>query len=135
MAAETTDQVRRGIEAWNRGDVDTFLDSCDVDVVMHLSLPRMFGGESTVYRGRDAYRAFYSELGELFAELRIEVSEIRDLGDRVVVLGEIRGRGMASGAEVETPIAYVLELRDGMVIRIEDYFDPDEALRAAGLSG
>ena len=76
--------------------------------------------------------------GETLARLSqsstIEISEIRDLGERIVAIGELRGRGKESGAEVESPIGYVAEFKNGKVIRLDDYFDPEEALEAAGLS-
>ena len=43
-------------------------------------------------------------------------------------------RGRESGAEVESPIAYVAQYRNGKVIRLDDYLDHQEALEAAGLS-
>jgi ketosteroid isomerase-like protein len=45
-----------------------------------------------------------------------------------------KGRGLESEAEVESPVAYVIELKDGRITRVEDFFDPSEALKAAGLS-
>ena len=43
---------------------------------------------------------------EAFDEIQIEVSEIRDLGDRLVAIGRTRTRGRESGAETESPIAW-----------------------------
>jgi ketosteroid isomerase-like protein len=71
---------------------------------------------------------------ELFAEVQILISEIRYLGDRVVVTGSLRGRGREGGAEVTTPWGAVVDFKDGKGIRISDYLDPQEALEAAGLS-
>ena len=134
MSQENVEAFKRGVDAFNRRDLAAIPDVLDPEVVMHLSLPAMFGGESTVIRGHDEYRAFFGELTDAFAEFLIEISEIRDLGDRVVGIGRLHGRGMASGAEVESPIAYVAEYRNGKQIRVDDYFDPNEALKAAGLS-
>ena len=61
-------------------------------------------------------------------------SEIRDLGERIVAIGQLYGRGRESGAEVESPIGYLVELKNGKATRIHDFFDPEEALEAAGLS-
>ena len=94
----------------------------------------MFGGEATVFRGHEGVRELWRDLGEAFAEFRIEISEIRDLGERIVAVGQLRGSGSVSGAEVESPIGYVVEFKNGKAIRIDDYFDPEAALAAAGLS-
>ena len=75
------------------------------------------------------------DLDETFAEFQlVEISEIRDLGERVLAFGRLQGRGLESAAEVESPVAYVIELKDGRITRVEDFFDPSEALEAAGLS-
>ncbi len=134
MSQENIEAYKRGVDAFNRGDLDAISDVLDPEVVMHLSLPAMFGGEATVVRGHDEYRRFYRDLMQSFAEFRIEISEIRDLGERLVTIGRIHARGKGSGAEVESPIAYVVELGNGKTIRLDDYFDPKEALEAAGLS-
>ncbi len=83
--------------------------------------------------GHDGVRAQLRDLYEAFSEFHLEISEIRDLGERVVALGQLRARGKESGAEVESPIGYVVEFKNGKVIRLDDYFDPKEALEAAGL--
>jgi ketosteroid isomerase-like protein len=74
------------------------------------------------------------DLNEAFGEIHIEISEIRDLGDRLVAIGRIRVRGKASGAETETPLALLTEVENGKTISIRGYLDPAEALEAAGLS-
>jgi hypothetical protein len=61
--------------------------------------------------------------------------EFRDLGDRVLLLGRMQGRGKGSGAQVDAPIANILDFRGGRIWRSRVYFDRAEALRAAGVSG
>jgi ketosteroid isomerase-like protein len=73
------------------------------------------------------------DLNESFAEVHIEMSEFRDLGDGLVAIGYTRNRGKASGVETETPLALVTEIRDGKTISIRAYLDREEALEAAGM--
>ena len=42
-------------------------------------------------------------IDEALADIRLELPEIRDLGDRLVAIGRLRARGKASGAETESP--------------------------------
>jgi ketosteroid isomerase-like protein len=74
------------------------------------------------------------DLYETFAEVHIEMSEFRDLGDGLVAIGSTRTRGKASGAETETPLALVTKIRNGKTISIRAYLDRKEALAVAGLS-
>jgi len=67
-------------------------------------------------------------------ELRLLPEEFRDLGDRVLMLGRMAGRGLGSGVPVDAPIGMVFECRGGKISRIRSFLDRGEALRAVGLS-
>ena len=123
----------RGPEAGNRGDVETLLEVLDPEVAWHSALHALLGGEATVYRGHDGVREMLRDLYEAFDEIHIEISEIRDLGDRLVAIGRTSARGRESGAETESPIAWVVEFKNGKAISLRAYLDPKEALEAAGL--
>jgi ketosteroid isomerase-like protein len=97
--------------------------------------PRVAGipwREATVYRGHEGIRELVRDLDEHFAEFNNEYSEIRDLGDQVLAIGHIRARGKASGAETVSPLAFLVESKDGKAIRVRTYLDPEKALEAAG---
>jgi ketosteroid isomerase-like protein len=134
MSQENVHAFKRGLEAGNRGDVETLQEVLDPEVAWHSALHALMGGEATVYRGHDGVRELFRDLNEAFGEMHIEISEIRDLGERLVAIGRTRVRGKASGADVESPIAFVTEVKNGKTISIRGYLDPKEALQAAGLS-
>ena len=87
-----------------------------------------------MYRGHQGVREGIRDLEEAFAEIQAEQSEVRDLGERVIAIGHLRGRGKESGALTESALAWIVEFRSGKVIRVREYLDPEEALEAAGLS-
>jgi ketosteroid isomerase-like protein len=134
MSQENVEAFTRGLEAGNRGDVETLLEVLDPEVAWHSALHALLGGEATVYRGHDGVREMLRDLYEAFDEIHIEISEIRDLGDRLVAIGRTRTRGKASGADVESPIGFGTEFKNGKAISIRGYLDPKQALEAAGLS-
>ncbi|MGA8217785.1 MAG: nuclear transport factor 2 family protein [Solirubrobacterales bacterium] len=134
MSDENVEALKRGFGAYNRRDTEGLLEELDPEVELRASLEVMLGGDSTVYRGHEGIRDNLRDVAEFFAEFQIEISDIRDLDERIVAIGKLRGRGKESGAEVETPIGYVVEFKNGKVIRIDDYLEPKEALEAAGLS-
>jgi ketosteroid isomerase-like protein len=133
MSQENVEAFKRGLEAGNRGDVETLLEVLDAEVAWHSALHALLGGEATVYRGHDGVREMFRDLYEAFDEIQIEISEIRDLGDQLVAIGRTRARGEASGADVETPIGFVIEFRNGKAFSYRGYLDPKEALEAVGL--
>ena len=134
MSQENVEAFRRGLEAGNRGDVDGLLAELDPEVEWHSALHALLGGEQTVFRGHDGVREMMRDLNEVFGEIHIEISEIRDLGDRLVAIGRTRTRGKASGAVTETPLAFVTEIKNGKTISLQAYLNPEQALEAVGAS-
>lgn len=70
-----------------------------------------------------------------FDEWEQELDDVIDCGDQVVVaLTRQRGRGSASGANVELEYAQVITLHEGKVVRVDVYLDRERALEDVGLS-
>ena len=61
------------------------------------------------------------------------MEELIGVGDRVFVTARFRGRGRASGVEVEGRHFEVYMLRNRKVLRVDEYADRADALEAAGL--
>ncbi len=86
-----------------------------------------------MYRGHQGVREGIRDAEDAFSEIQAEQSEVRDLGERVVAIGHLRGRGKESGVVTESALAWIVEFKGGKVIRVREYLDPKEALEAAGL--
>jgi ketosteroid isomerase-like protein len=123
--------VRRGIDAWNRGDLDEWLAGFAPEAELHTT--GRFPDEN-VYRGRAGLERYWAEIHEDVEEVSVSISDLRASGDRVFQAVTGRGRGKRSKVPVERPIWFVTTLRDGLAVRVETYVDPKEALEAAGLS-
>ena len=134
MSKENVESFKRGTELLNRRDIESFLEMLDPEVEWHPGLVALLEGEATVYRGREEVRELLQDIFEAFADFRFEFSEIRNLGDRILAVGETRGRGTESGPEIESPWAFLIQLRNGKATHVRVYLDPKEALEAAGLS-
>jgi ketosteroid isomerase-like protein len=134
MSEENVDAWRGAVDAYNRGDTEGAVEIYDPDVEWRPAVQRLLGGDTAVYRGRHGVREFLRDLDETFAEIRIEIAEARDLGDRALFLGRFHGRGKESGAETRSPIAYLVDFRNGKVTRVVSYLDHQQAREAAGLS-
>ena len=123
--------MRRGIDAWNRGDLDEWLAGFAPEAELHTT--GRFPDEN-VYRGRAGLERYWAEIHEDVEEVSVSISDLRASGDRVFQAVTGRGRGKRSKVPVERPIWFVTTLRDGLAVRVETYVDPKEALEAAGLS-
>ena len=90
--------------------------------------------DGTTYRGREGVRQRLKEWLESFDDYRYEVERIIDCpGDEVLVVATEVGRGASSGAEVRSTNYELLTIQDGMIVRIREFYDEDNALKAAGL--
>ena len=123
----------RGVEAFDKGDVEALIEVADPGVEFYDVFGRMLGGEERMYRGHQGVRDLIDDLLGAFAETHSEYSEVRDLGDRTIAIGHLRAVGKESGAEIESPIWTIAQWQNGKVTRIRTYLDPEEALEAAGL--
>ena len=124
--------LRRGLEAFNRRDVEAALEGLDAEVEWYPAVQPALG-ESTVYRGHQGARDLFRDLYEVYLEFRIEDPEFQDLGDRVVVTCRIRGAADRAEPSRDSPFGYLFEFRNGTVVRVWAFLDPKEALEAAGL--
>ena len=135
MSREHVEAFKRGIKATNRGDVEGVLRELHPSVEFHPALQELVGGEAAVYHGHDGVREYFRDMDEAFAEVELDYTEIRDLGDRVLATGSFRTRGRQSGALTESPVAALVDLDAASKgTRVLTYLDPREALEAAGLS-
>jgi ketosteroid isomerase-like protein len=99
--------------------------------------PTAFGDRTLT--GEQDIETFLQGFEEDFRELRQRPDRIleagaTETGERVVVLGEIVGRGRLSGLPFRSPFGHVWTIRDGKAVRLEGYLDHDVALAAAGLA-
>ena len=84
MSQENVETCWRSVDLFNRRDVEAWLEYLDPEVELHWTLFAMLGGGATVFRGHEGVREYLRDLDEAFAEFQIaEISEIRDLGERV----------------------------------------------------
>ena len=71
---------------------------------------------------------------DAYENVTLAAERLVDAGDQVVALAVWRARGRTSGADTEWHHATVWTIEDGKVTGLRSYEEPDDALRAAGLS-
>ena len=130
MSRENVKAFRQGMEAINSADVDAALRVVAEDVVMRAAR----SGVEGEYRGFDGIRRFFADTADNFDVFRLDYSDVRDLGDRVLAIGTIHIRAKGSGVETDIPTAGVATFRDGKMTGWEDFRERRIALKAVGLS-
>jgi ketosteroid isomerase-like protein len=131
MSQENVERVREAMAAYNRSDFDAAVELFDAEI--EWVFPPSMDAESC--HGPDEIKRHWRGVDEAFDEFRVEPQEFLDGGERVAVRARFRGRGKASGAELdEEMFHHVFSFREGRIVRIEHLADWAEALKAAGLS-
>jgi ketosteroid isomerase-like protein len=83
------------------------------------------------YRGPEALLEWMDEGDDAFDDFTVDLLEVEELGGRVVVSMRQRGRGKASGAEVDNRLTHVWTLREGRGISLQSFAQHEEAVRYA----
>ena len=131
MSEENVELIKRMLALFHAGDGEGALACFSEDVVSEAKArPDITGG-----RGREALGKLIGGWVSAWDDWKEEIEEVRDLGDRVMVISTQRGRVKNTDIEIETRYAVLYEVRDGEISWMGLYGGPEEALEAAGLSG
>jgi ketosteroid isomerase-like protein len=132
VSEEKLANLRRGYEAFNRGDpsVARELPTPDVEWGTTGTFPGLVG----VYRGPEALPRWMDAIRSAWEKFEITPDEVvRDEGDVLVVAEQQRGRGRGSGVQVEMRVFSVYAFRQGKIRRRQAFTQRAAALEAAGL--
>jgi ketosteroid isomerase-like protein len=127
--------VQLAVEAYNRRDLDSVAIGFHPDLEYYPY--REFIDAALVepcYYGPSGYRTYIESTYEVWGgDVRLEPTELIDMGDRFVLLADMPMRAQASGVALAETYACVSALKDGRVIRQQDFLNQVEALKAAGV--
>src|SRR5437763_7908527 len=134
MSQENVELVRQlialGEQASESGLTSPPLDLVAPDIEIDLSR-RVFN--PATYRGFDGWLRLNDELREVWAGWQVTPERIIAVGDRVVSIENVCGRGRGSGGEAEARYASLWTLADGGVTRVGSGRDADEAVRGVAM--
>lgn len=123
MAENSNVQVVK--EAYHRfqsGDIPTLISTLDDDVTFHTRGPSIIPTAGT-FRGHEGVANYFKKLAESEDVLAFEPRMYLAEGNTVVALGHYQGRTRATGRPLDFDWAQVFTLRDGRVVRWENFFD------------
>jgi ketosteroid isomerase-like protein len=130
MSQENVEIVRRGYDAYVRGDLDSALAAFDPEIEIYdHDIP-----DSGEYRGLDGLLRWQADWDASWASWRWQPEEFIDAGDRVVAVLQVYAKGRGSGADVERLDGAVWTLQDGKCVRLDYYGSKAQALAAVGLA-
>jgi hypothetical protein len=131
MSQENVDLTYEVIDAFNRRDLDAYLALTDPEIELTPYEVAVQGGSP--YRGHAGVRIWWEESLAVLPDLKAEIHKVRDLGNRTVLRGQLRGQGVSSGASFERALCVAVEWRDKKLVWWYAFGSEAEALEAAGL--
>lgn len=124
--------MRSGFDAWNVGDRSYVLDHLSDDVVW-VTPPN--DPDQGVFRGHDAVKSFWDQWHAAVGQLRFEVEEMNEVGDRVLAVVKRSGVGRQSGLEVSDTVCQVYFFdEDGKCSLVREFYDRKAANAAVGIT-
>jgi ketosteroid isomerase-like protein len=116
---ETRDEalVRRTFDLFNARDAEGIVElmAPEGELYPYAIDARRHDG----YRGHDGVRAYIADVGKMFAEFRVDIDTVRDVGDGVVLAeGRIGGRTV-DGIPVDMAAAWLWTVSEGRLTRMQ----------------
>jgi len=114
--------------------IDSFLAFYAPDVVCY---PAPGWVEEEVCHGHDGLRRLSAVWSANFTDVALEIHDVRDLGERLVILAQLNGRDRSSGMPSSQRFGAVNSRLDddGKVGKVRFFLSWSEAFEAVGLSG
>ncbi len=136
MSQENIQTVREAAAAFNRGDLDAWLEYL-ADDIDYRAVEGALDDHGPIH-GKDAVRAYADDwigtLDDFMDDFRIEPVELIEAGeDKVIAVTRSSGRAKLSGVETHLTFAALYTVRDGKIARGREYWTKEQALEAAGL--
>ena len=121
----------RWSELFNGGDVDGAIEETVHPDIEWIPITV----EGTVFHGHAGVRLWIEQHFGFWETFELYPEEVLPAGpERMLVLGHWHARGRGSGLGFERrPAAWLLDLRDGKVVRMETFTEIPAAMEAAGL--
>jgi ketosteroid isomerase-like protein len=140
MSRENVDRLRAFLQTWSgeawttervqQGEIMD-LSLLDPDVVYEDTVLPDHVGEA--YRGHEGVLRATQRWVEPFEWLVVELTEILEIRDRLVSVHQARSKARHTGIEFDASLAYLWTFRDGRVVHFKSFWDPGQAIEAAGL--
>jgi ketosteroid isomerase-like protein len=126
MSHEET--IYQAYEAWSSRDIDALLEVVHPDAEARPILGANIG--ASVYHGREGLREWFRDLHQEWESFQTRVTRIDERGDRALLTVDVHARGRASGVVIDGDLYHLVEMRDGMILRLEAFRDRDAAVQA-----
>jgi ketosteroid isomerase-like protein len=132
MNKDIIEGIRSAYDAFNRGDIQGAVNAANLDPNILWSEPESFYAGGT-YHGPQGVAKYLTLSYEASEKVQSLPEEILEVGDKIFVLVHFHAWPKGGGQPREGRIADVYTIRDGKVVQMQAYSEPEEARKAVGL--
>lgn len=91
--------------------------------------------EGKAYRGLEGVLAWWrDEIQATWEYFEVHPQAFERVGDRMLVTGRWKAKGIASSVDLDIPASWIIEVREGQIFYWQTYTDPEQARRDIGLA-
>ena len=123
--------VRALYDAFGRGDIPAVIAGLDENVVW-MEAESIPPAQGNPYRGpRAVLEGVFAMIPTVWNGFTVNVERVIDGGDTVVALGRYRATSKQTGRPLDAQFVHVWDIRNGKIVRFEQYVDTDQFNRVA----
>lgn len=119
-------------DSFARGDIPGVLARFDPDIVW-MEAENINYADRNPYRGPQAVlEGVFMRIGQDWEGFRVNVDQVIDGGDTVAVLGRYKATNKSTGSPLDAQFVHVWWLRDGKIVKFQQYADTAQFARVTG---
>ncbi len=130
MSQENVEIVGRLYDALNQRDWDAVFQDTHPD----LEVTTQRGPDAGTHRRREGVQRFLEDYIAAFDSMFVKPEEFLENGDQVVALVMRRARPKGGSVDLVVRNGHLWTLRDGKILSMKSFPDPEKAVEALGLS-
>ena len=131
--SQGVDIVKGVYAAFGRGDVAAVLGAFDPGISWREADGFLYAGGNPYIGPQAIAQGVFQRIVTDVDGFNLSVENVIDGGDTVVTEGRYRGTMKSTGTAVDAQFAHVWQIRDGKVVRFQQYTDTRQWATAAGV--
>jgi ketosteroid isomerase-like protein len=132
--ADSVGVVRTIYDAFGKGDVQTVLGSLSEKIEWNEAEHFPYWPGSAFIGHQAVLDGVFARVGQDFDGFKVDIRRLVGCGDTVLCEARYRGTAKASGKSIDVQVAHVWDVRDGKVVRFQQYADTWAANQALGVT-
>lgn len=132
--ADSLETVRSVYEAFAKGDVQTVLGLMSDKVEWNEAEHFTYWPGGPLVGPQAVLNGVFARIGQDFDGFKVDVGRLVGCGDTVLTEARYRATVKATGKRLDVQVAHVWDVRDGKIVRFQQYVDTWQVAQATGVT-